>query len=62
MQEIPEEASREMVFKYLHEIIEAFRNMDDILNEINQKNTQYQKAAVNRAKFLLSETRTCGDS
>lgn len=54
MQEIPEEASREMVFKYLHEIIEAFRNMDDILNEINQKNTQYQKAAVNRAKFLLS--------
>lgn len=28
--------------------------MDDILNEINQKNTQYQRAAINRAKFLLS--------
>lgn len=54
MKEITEEAAKELVFKYLHEIIEAFRNMDDILNEINQKNTQYQKAAVNRAKFLLS--------
>ena len=28
--------------------------MDDILNEINQKNTEYQRAAINRAKFLLS--------
>ena len=28
-------------------------NMDDILAEINQKNTQYQKAAINRAKFYL---------
>ncbi len=42
------------VSKFRPEIIEAFRNMDDILNEINQKNTQYQRAAINRAKFLLS--------
>ena len=28
--------------------------MDDILTEIDQKNTQYQRAAVNRARFLLS--------
>ena len=28
--------------------------MDEILEEINQKNTQYQRAAINRAKFLLS--------
>jgi hypothetical protein len=28
--------------------------MDDILAEIKQKNTQYQRAAINRAKFLLS--------
>ena len=27
--------------------------MDDILAEINHKNTQYQKAAINRAKFFL---------
>jgi hypothetical protein len=28
--------------------------MDDILNEINKKNSQYQRAAINRAKFLLT--------
>jgi hypothetical protein len=27
--------------------------MDDILFEINQKNTQYQRAAINCAKFYL---------
>lgn len=48
------EQARELVYKYLHEIIDAFRNMDDILIEINQKNTQYQRAAINRAKFLLA--------
>ncbi len=54
LQEIDEDTAKEQVYRYLHEIIEAFRNMDDILNEINQKNTQYQRAAINRAKFLLS--------
>lgn len=54
LQEIDQDTAKEQVYRYLHEIIEAFRNMDDILNEINQKNTQYQRAAINRAKFLLS--------
>ncbi len=54
MKEISVEEARELVYRYLHEIIEAFRNMDDILMEINQKNAQYQKAAINRAKFLLT--------
>ena len=54
LQETDVDTARENVYKYLHEIIEAFRNMDDILNEINQKNTQYQRAAINRARFLLS--------
>lgn len=54
LQEIDQDAAKDQVYRYLHEIIEAFRNMDDILNEINQKNTQYQRAAINRAKFLLS--------
>lgn len=54
LQETDIDVAREHVYRYLHEIIEAFRNMDDILNEINQKNTQYQRAAINRAKFLLS--------
>lgn len=54
LNEISVEDATELVYRYLHEIIEAFRNMDEILNEINQKNTQYQRTAVNRAKFLLS--------
>lgn len=54
LKEIPVEEARELVYRYLHEIIEAFRNMDDILMDINQKNAQYQKAAVNRARFLLT--------
>lgn len=54
LQETDVDTARENVYRYLHEIIEAFRNMDDILKEINQKNTQYQRAAINRARFLLS--------
>ncbi len=54
LQEISVQEATETVYRYLHEIIEAFRNMDDILNEINQKNTQYQRAAVSRAKFILA--------
>ena len=54
IREISAEEGQELVYRYLHEIIEAFRNMDDILMEINQKNTQYQRAAINRARFLLS--------
>ena len=54
MKEISVEEAEELVYRYLHEIVEAFRNMDDILEEINQKNGQYQRAAINRAKFLLT--------
>ncbi|MDO4961150.1 MAG: DUF5716 family protein [Eubacteriales bacterium] len=54
MQEISAEDAKDVVYRYLHEVIEAFRNMDDILSEIDRKNTQYQRSAVNRAKFLLS--------
>lgn len=54
IRELPPEEARELVYRYLHEIIEAFRNMDEILMEINRKNTQYQRAAITRAKFLLS--------
>lgn len=45
--------AEELVYQYIHEVIDAFLNIDEILAEINQKNTQYQKAAINRAKFFL---------
>ena len=53
IKEISGEAAEELVYQYIHQVIDAFRNMDDILYEINQKNTQYQRAAINRAKFYL---------
>lgn len=56
MKEIPEEKAREMGLNMLHDVIEAFRQMDDILEEINRKNTRYQRAAVGRARFLLTSS------
>ena len=38
----------------IKEITKEEADMDDILVEINHKNTQYQRAAINRAKFLLT--------
>lgn len=56
LREISEEEAREQVLSMLHEVIDAFRKMDDILNEINRKNTRYQRAAINRARFLLTSS------
>ena len=53
IREVSKEQAQELVYQYIHDIISAFQNMDDILAEINRKNTQYQKAAINRAKFYL---------
>lgn len=56
LKEITTEEAGEMVLELLHDVIEAFRRMDDILDEINKKNTRYQRAAINRARFLLSSS------
>ena len=37
-------------------IISAFRNYDDIISEIDNKNSKYIASAVSRAKFLLTNT------
>lgn len=54
LKEVSTSKAEELVYQYLHETMEAFRSMDDILTEIDQKNTQYQRAAINRARFLLT--------
>ena len=54
IKEISIEEAEELVYHYLHGIVDTFQNMDDILKEINQKNTQYQRSAVNRARFMLT--------
>lgn len=56
LKEISLEEADELVLELLHEVIDAFRRMDDILDEINKKNTRYQRAAINRARFLLSSS------
>ncbi len=54
IKEISLEEAGELVYQYIQDVITAFQNMDDILMEINRKNTQYQRAAISRAKFLLT--------
>lgn len=56
LKEVSEEEAHELVLELLHEVIDAFRRMDEILDEINKKNTRYQRAAINRARFLLSSS------
>lgn len=53
IREISRDEAEELVYHYIHQVIDAFQNMDEILSEINRKNTQYQRAAINRAKFYL---------
>ena len=56
LREISEEDARELVLEMLHNVMAAFKGMDEILDEINKKNTRYQRAAINRARFLLSSS------
>lgn len=56
LKEVSAEEAHEIVLELLHEVIDAFRRMDEILDEINKKNTRYQRAAINRARFLLSSS------
>lgn len=53
IREIPEEEAAELVYHLIHQVVDAFGSMDEILSEINHKNAQYQRAAMNRAKFYL---------
>lgn len=50
------EEAREQVLTMIHEVVDAFHSMDAVLNEINEKNTKYQRAAINRARFLLTSS------
>lgn len=56
IRELTQDEAKEEVLSMLHNVIRAFRQMDEILDEINRKNTKYQKAAINRARFLLSSS------
>lgn len=51
---VPE--ARETALSMLHSVIDAFRKMDQIIEDINKKNMKYQRAAINRARFLLSSS------
>lgn len=51
------EEGKEKSIAIIQEVIYAFNNIDDIMEEIDSKNTKYQRAAVTRAKFLLNNSR-----
>ena len=41
----------------IHNIVDAFDNLDDIMHDIDSKNSKYIRAAVTRAKFLLNNSK-----
>lgn len=51
------EEGKERAITIIHEVIYAFNNLDDIMEEVDSKNSKYQRAAVTRAKFLLNNSR-----
>lgn len=48
-----ESASEDILFRLNH-IIFSFSNMDEIIKEIDRKNTQYIRASLTRVKYLLN--------
>lgn len=56
IKELSSEESMERVRDILRELVDAFHNIDFIIEEIDSKNSQYQRSSINRAKFLLSNS------
>lgn len=54
IKEISEEDAREYVLDMLHMVMDAFHRLDDLIEDISRKSSAYQRAAVERAKFLLA--------
>ena len=51
------EAAIDKVKEVINNIISAFTQLDDIMQDIDDKNTKYIRAAVTRAKFLLNNSK-----
>lgn len=47
----------DMAQDIMHNMITAFGNLDDIMHDIDSKNSKYIRAAVTRAKFLLNNSK-----
>lgn len=52
-----EEEAKEEVCTVIANVINAFDDIDDIISEIDSKNSKYIRAAVTRAKFLLNNSK-----
>jgi hypothetical protein len=53
----PDKAEAENALRnVIHSIISAFKNYDEIISEIDGKNSKYIASAIARAKFLLTNT------
>ncbi len=48
------DSAKDLVYQLIYDIKSAFYALDDIIKEIDRKNTKYIKNAIMRAKFLLS--------
>ena len=54
--EISEEEAEELTKDYLYFIIDKLKNLDDIIFEIDHKNSSYVQSAINRSKLLMADT------
>ncbi|WP_249168616.1 Wadjet anti-phage system protein JetA family protein [Alkaliphilus sp. B6464] len=50
------DVAKEKIMGQLNEIIYVFENMDEIISEIDRKNTQYIRASLTRVKYLLNSS------
>ncbi|KJS17544.1 MAG: hypothetical protein VR69_04170 [Peptococcaceae bacterium BRH_c4b] len=53
---VPEEARADVV-RILGEIIDIYENIENLLREIDKKNTSYTRASVERTRYLLNTDR-----
>jgi hypothetical protein len=51
------EEAKEKIMGQLNDIIYVFENMDDTINEIDRKNTQYIRASLTRVKYLINSSK-----
>lgn len=56
IEELENEQGEERAKLYIKGVLDAFYNIDFILDEIDRKNANYQKSAINRARFLLTSS------
>lgn len=54
MKELSREDAKEYVYDMLHHMLDSFQRLDELIEDITKRSADYQRAAVERAKFLIT--------